>query len=194
MQRSKYFFIILAGLASATSVAQTSSEEPDTTLASLEQLTENGVKYVCGGIGSDEAAHLQRAASGYDLMMTFAASTGAYLADVDVTISDSRGRAVLNVTCDGPILLVDLPNRGNYRVEAEAEGRTLTRTARVEQRGSAQRIRMAWPVQTVDMGLTPGMQMEQGADRTSSGASGGDGASGGSSESSTKGGSATGTQ
>ncbi|GAB3551715.1 hypothetical protein GCM10027343_36330 [Noviherbaspirillum agri] len=173
MHRSKYFLFLLAAFGSATAVAQSSGGAPNTTVAALEQQTENGVKYVCGGIGRDEVASLERAASDYDLMMTFAASNGAYLADVDVAIADARGRTVLNVTCDGPILLVDLPARGNYRVEAEAEGRTLTRTARVDQRGPAQRIRLAWPVQTVDMGLTPGMQVEQDTGRTSSGASGG---------------------
>ncbi|HEY0844394.1 MAG TPA: hypothetical protein VGE12_03455 [Noviherbaspirillum sp.] len=182
MQRSKRFLFLLAGFASAAAFAQsgadtsmqTSGDTASPAMAGLEPRTENGVKYVCGGVGSDEAASMKRAASDYDVMMTFAASTGAYLADVDVAISDSRGRSVLNVTCDGPILLVDLPRGGNYRVQAEAEGRTLTRTAQVGERGAVQRIRMAWPVQTVDMGLSPGAQPQMDAGRTSSGASQGE--------------------
>lgn len=181
MRRSKRFIFILAGVATATVFAQATSdgrksatdERPASPLAGLEQRTEDGVKYVCGGVGSDEAATLKAAASKYDLMMTFAASTGAYLADVGVTIADARGRSVLDVMCDGPILLVDLPKDGRYRVRAEAEGRTLTRSAQVRERGNVQRIRMAWPVQTVDMGLTPAMREQQtGAGTTSSGSDG----------------------
>lgn len=163
MQRKKHFLLALAGLASAVAWAQNATEggaadssgASESTMAGLQERTENGVKYVCGGIGSDEVASMKDAASDYDLMMTFAASTGAFLADVDVEIADARGRPVLNVTCDGPIMLVDLPRDGRYRVQAEAEGRTLTRSAQVRERGNVQRIRMAWPVQTVDMGLSP---------------------------------------
>lgn len=184
MQRSKRF-LILAGFASTVAFAQSSTEgssadtgDTETSpIARLEKQTENDVKYVCGGIGTEEVAGLKDAASNYDLMMTFAASTGAFIADVDVEIADARGRPVLNVTCDGPIMLVDLPRDGRYRVRAEAEGRTLTRTAQVRERGSVQRIRMAWPVQTVDMGLSPSASPEPpGTGMTGSGSSAGESA------------------
>lgn len=176
-------FLILAGFASTTAFAQSSPADSNTgtgdstasPIAQLEQRTDNDVKYVCGGIGSDEVASLKQAASDYDLMMTFAASTGEYIADVDVEIADARGRPVLNVTCDGPIMLVDLPRDGRYRVRAEAEGRTLTRSAQVSERGNVQRLRLAWPVQTVDMGLSPTAGPQpSGAGMTGSGSSGGE--------------------
>lgn len=182
MQSAQHFFLILAGFASAAAIAQSSSERDtaaaDETAASspiaqLEQRTESGVKYVCGGVGADEAASLKKAASNYDMMMTFAASTGAYLADVNVEIDDARGSSVLNVTCDGPIMLVDLPSDGNYRVRAETGGKTLIRSAQVRDRGDVQRIPMAWPVQVVDMGISPAARPEQaGAGATGSGTSG----------------------
>ena len=181
MQRST-LFLILAGFASASAFAQTSTagnagtgEATASTIDRLEKQAGNDVKYVCGGVGSDEVASLKDAASDYDLMMTFAASTGAYIADVDVEIADARGRTVLDVNCDGPIMLVDLPSDGRYRVRAEAEGRMLTRSAQVSERGNVQRLRMAWPVQTVDMGLSPSARPEStGAGMTGSGASGGE--------------------
>jgi hypothetical protein len=179
MQRSKYFFLVLAGVASATAFAQSAPESgvagaaSPSTAAGPEPRIENDVKYVCGGIGTDEVASLQDAAKDYDLMMTFAASTGAFLADVDVEIADARGRSVLNVTCDGPIMIVDLPRDGRYRVRAETGGRTLIRTAQVRERGNVQRIRMAWPVQTVDMGISPSTRPDQtDAGATGSGSSG----------------------
>jgi hypothetical protein len=181
MQRST-LFLILAGFASTAAFSQPSSNSSgvgsgdslSATVARLEKQTENDVKYVCGGIGIDEVASLKDAASNYDLMLTFAASSGAFIADVDVQIADARGRPVLNVTCNGPIMLVDLPRDGRYRVRAEAEGRTLTRSAQVSERASVQRIRMAWPVQTVDMGLSPSAGTDPSAGRMTSSGSGGD--------------------
>lgn len=143
------------------------------TIARLEKQTDNDVKYVCGGIGINEVASLKDAASNYDLMMTFAASTGEYLANVDVEIADARGKPVLSANCDGPIMLVDLPKDGRYRVRAEAEGRTLTRTAQVREQGKVQRLRLAWPVQVVDMGIPPGATPQaSGSSMTGSGSSG----------------------
>jgi len=188
MQRST-LFLILAGFASTTALAQPSphssgaagGESLSSTVARLEKQTENDVKYVCGGVGIDEVASLKDAASDYDLMMTFAASTGAFIADVNVEIADARGKSVLKVNCGGPIMLVDLPRDGRYRVRAEAEGRTLTRSAQVSERGSVQRIRMAWPVQTVDMGSSPAARPDpSAAGMSSSGASGDTGAAEGS--------------
>lgn len=178
MQRS-IRFLLLAGFASATAFAQSpqdstragTGDSMASTVARLEKQTENDVKYVCGGIGREEVASMKDAASNYDLMMTFAASTGAFLADVGVEIADAKGNPVLNVNCDGPIMLVDLPKDGRYRVRAEAAGRTLTRSAQVSERGNVQRIQMAWPVQVVDMGLSPGQQ-PSGSGMTSSGSSG----------------------
>ncbi|WP_420473763.1 hypothetical protein [Noviherbaspirillum sp. ST9] len=182
MKRSTHLFLI-ASFASINAIAQSSNDSAAmqtddltaSTIARLEKQTDNDVKYVCGGIGINEVASLKDAASNYDLMMTFAASTGEYLANVDVEIADSRGTPVLNANCDGPIMLVDLPKDGRYRVRAEAEGRALTRTAHVRERGNVQRLRLAWPVQVVDMGISPSaIPQSSGAGASSSRSSGGD--------------------
>lgn len=146
----------------------------------LRPQSKNGVAYLCGGIGSEEQAKMKAAASKYDVMMTFAAANGAYLADVDVNIKDSKGESVFSASCDAPIMLVDLPKGGNYEISAEAEGKTLTRSARLSDKGSVKRITMAWPTKVVNMGLAPDMRAGTGEqDSRSSGGTEQQGTSGG---------------
>jgi hypothetical protein len=64
-------------------------------------------------------------------MLTFATSSGAYLADVAVRIADGRGAAVLEATCGGPIMLVDLPAAGTYQITATSSGASQQRSVSV---------------------------------------------------------------
>ena len=161
--------LFLAGFAPALSLAQTGAPDrapaPDRPLpapmTTLEPKTGNGVTYLCGGVGEEESDAMKQAASDYDLMVTFATSTGAYLADVSVVIADARGRPLLRTGCDAPIMLVEFEKPGNYRVRADANGHTVTRNARVRSGGKVRTVAMAWPVQLVDMGRTPALQGEQ---------------------------------
>lgn len=166
MMKIKTLLLLLAGCTSSLAIAQAGpgrgmpppmeAGRTNAPIMAIEPQTVNGVTYLCGGIGSEEANNMKSVASKYDLMMTFAASNGAYLADVNVNIVDPRGRPVLNVNCDAPIMLVEVPRSGRYRVIAETGGRTLTRTAMVsDAAGKTETLRMTWPVSTVDMGLTP---------------------------------------
>jgi hypothetical protein len=84
--------------------------------------------FICGGVGQDEAQRMRADAGKHDLMLTFAVSNGAYLADVDVEIRSSKGAVVLSAKCDGPIMLVDLPARGSWRVTATANGQSRQKT------------------------------------------------------------------
>ncbi|HZW21481.1 hypothetical protein [Noviherbaspirillum sp.] len=131
--------------------------EPSPT-ARLKPVTQDDVTYLCGGVGEEESRFMKAQARDYDLMLTFATRSGAYLADVDVDISDARGNNVLQLACDSPILLVDLPKGGTYKVRAEAAGYTLNKTVRVA--GSAPQSRVAssilsWPQQVAEAGGPP---------------------------------------
>lgn len=122
--------------------------------ARLKPVTQDDVTYLCGGIGDEEVAYMKQEAKGYDLMLTFAARDGAYLADVDVDIKDARGNSVLQMACDAPILLVDLPRSGTYRVRAETAGYELNRSVKVNA-GAKKRQRVAnavmtWPQQVAE--------------------------------------------
>ncbi|HYD63690.1 MAG TPA: hypothetical protein VEC35_25270 [Noviherbaspirillum sp.] len=104
---------------------------PPSPIARLKPVTHDDVAYLCGGVGEEESTYMKREAKDYDLMLTFATRKGEYLADVDVDILDAKGNTVLQMACDSPILLVDLPQGGSYRVKAETAGYALNRTVRV---------------------------------------------------------------
>ncbi|WP_019140436.1 hypothetical protein [Noviherbaspirillum massiliense] len=111
-----------------------------------QEKTQNGLAYACGGIGAEEAAYMKRQARDYDLMLSFVARDGSYLADVGVEIKDARGNTVFQTRCDAPILLVDLPRNGTYEVHAEAGEYRIDRSATVtvKQRGRAH-LALVWP-------------------------------------------------
>lgn len=122
--------------------------------AELKPVVQGDVTYLCGGVGEDEEAFMKQEAKGYDLMLTFAARNGAYLADVNVDIADAKGNSVLQATCDGPIMLVDLPRSGSYRVNADAAGYTLQQTVKVsaakKTRRSVASASLVWPQQVAE--------------------------------------------
>lgn len=147
-------------------------------VAELKPVVQGDVTYLCGGIGEQEIAFMKREAKDYDLMLTFAARNGAYLADVDVNIADTKGNSVLQANCDAPIMLVDLPRSGNYRVQAEAEGYTRNRVVRVtnaKKGGPGVTVAsMVWPRQVLDAAptATGGSETGEGAAGATSGSSG----------------------
>lgn len=128
--------------------------------------TENGVTYMCGGVGEAEAQYMSQAARDYDLKLTFAARSGAYVADPTVTIADAKGNEILRKICGGPMMLVDLPKGGAYRVKAEIAGHTLDRTVRVRE-GRINTAIFTWPSDVV--GVDRQAEMRRGPSTQSSG-------------------------
>ena len=126
----------------------------------LKPQTQGDVTYLCGGIGEEETNYMKHEAQGYDLMLTFATQDGSYLADVNVDIRNPKGEPVLQTKCDSPILLVDLPRSGTYRIRAETAGYVLNQTAKVtakEKRGAQlAAIVLAWPQQVAEAPAAPG--------------------------------------
>jgi hypothetical protein len=117
-------------------------------VAAIETRTENGFTYACGGVGETEEAQIKDRARDYDMMLTFATRKGEYLADVNVEIEDARGDTRLQAMCGGPIMLVDVPKSGTYRIHAESGGYTLNKTARVTTRQRhPDALVMHWPSQ-----------------------------------------------
>lgn len=99
-------------------------------LALTEGKTAQGGPYVSGGIALGERAALERVREEHNLWIATAAKkTGAYLADVRVTITDEAGNTVLGTRLDGPWLLVKL-KLGSYKVDArfgnQAQQKTTT--------------------------------------------------------------------
>lgn len=126
--KAKHGLVLLSLLSATVLAAPPIASERD---PHLQLRSEQGITYLCGGIGESEAGNMKRAAGNYDAMLVFARSDGAYLADVNVEISDARGRSILNGLCDGPIMLVDVQQPGTYRVRAEFDGRTQRRSLHI---------------------------------------------------------------
>ncbi|MDC8756327.1 carboxypeptidase regulatory-like domain-containing protein [Janthinobacterium fluminis] len=147
--KAKFALLMACGVACGAALAQSGAAGRDVA-AHLAPTTENGVTYLCGGIGSTEAAQMKRDASAYNLMLTFAENTGAYLANVGVNISDARGNTILETTCDAPIMLVNFPKAGTYRVKAEVDGHPLNRVVRVSGRGRHSAVSMVWPSRLIE--------------------------------------------
>jgi len=84
--------------------------------------TDQGWRYVSGGIGLDEREQFAQMRGDYSLRVATAArGSGAYLAEVEVRITDESGKPVFQRELDGPLLLIDLPP-GRYVVEATLAG------------------------------------------------------------------------
>jgi hypothetical protein len=99
-----------------------------------EAVSRDGVLYMTGGIGADEAKTFLALAPRYSLRMMFSAASGNYLSDVDVTIANAAGHAILDTRTEGPFLFVMLP-AGHYRIAAHAGRAEMTRTVDVPRRG-----------------------------------------------------------
>ena len=95
-----------------------------------EGKTIQGEPFVSGGVGSTERESLQRERTKYALFVQTAAKGGAFLADVEVSISDMAGKPVLTTKLDGPWLLVNL-KLGEYKVTASYGGKAQEKRTKI---------------------------------------------------------------
>lgn len=91
-----------------------------------EMKTMGGISYTSGGIGETERDAMRQQAKDYNLRLSFAVHSGAYLSDVKVDIRDAKGHTLVDDVSDGPWFFAKLAP-GKYKVTAEANGKTLTR-------------------------------------------------------------------
>lgn len=131
--------LALVGLACHASLALAQDDS-----AGPQRRDEGGYSYKCGGVGATEAASMKREAGHYQLMLTFAERSGAYLADVHVHVADPRAQSVLDTTCDGPIMLLNFPRAGSYHISAEAQGQRRDTVVTVG-RAHGRSLALLWP-------------------------------------------------
>jgi hypothetical protein len=97
--------------------------------------TYGSTSFVTGGVGLDESTAMKAAQKDYALSLLFVQTErGEYLSDVKVSIKDKSGDIVLETVADGPMLLAKLPP-GAYRISAEHNGKTLSKTVEIKAKG-----------------------------------------------------------
>jgi hypothetical protein len=103
----------------------------------------SGVTYVSGGAGTEEIDQLRSMEKDFNLKMVFALTSGAYLAEVNVTIVDAANKVVLDTLAEGPWFLARLP-AGTYQVNASYRTNVEHRTVAV---GTAtlNTVELRWP-------------------------------------------------
>ena len=122
---------VVAGFLMSAPMLQAASLEPvDQSGVHIQRQEQNGITYLSGGVGEDEAKAI-RQATGYNLQMTFSiGAAGKFVPDVEVVIHNAQGQAVLTLTEAGPLVYVQLPP-GKYTVVATRHGETRRDTAQV---------------------------------------------------------------
>ena len=98
----------------------------------------------CGGVGSDARSQLEASQSSANLELEFfAGKRGAYVADVDVTVTPVAGGEAFSTTTDGPLCFAQL-SPGRYRIEASYKGATRLASANVGGNGKVH-LAMGFP-------------------------------------------------
>ncbi|MFJ4394761.1 carboxypeptidase regulatory-like domain-containing protein [Pseudomonas sp. NPDC089396] len=90
----------------------------------LQPQEQNGIRYLEGGIGQDEANALRKT-PGYDLHVELSTGPdGKFQSGASVDIQNAQGSSLLSLQDAGPLLYVQLPP-GQYRVIGQADGTTV---------------------------------------------------------------------
>ena len=102
----------------------------------LQPQERNGIRYVQGGIGQDEANALRKT-TGYDLHVELSTGPeGKFQSGATVDIQNAQGKSLLSVQDAGPLLYVQLPP-GQYKVIGQADGTTVQQQVTVSGKAPA---------------------------------------------------------
>jgi len=95
---------------------------PDNPPGVVQGNSEGGLRYMSGGIGTEERDFMKRQAPRYNLRLSFAVNSGQYLSEGKLVIENQDGKQIMGATTNGPWFYVQLPP-GKYTVKAMFEGR-----------------------------------------------------------------------
>jgi len=102
----------------------------------------NGVKYLTGGVGSDERAAMQKMAKGnYNLQFVFAETSGPYLSDIKIDIQGKDGKKIVDTSTAGPWFFAKLPN-GQYKITVTHGGKS--EVQHLDVANNFQRVIFSW--------------------------------------------------
>ncbi len=98
--------------------------------------------FSCGGVGQNEQEQFKRDAGSHDALVTFATPGGAYVAGVDIKVSGADGKVLAQGRCEGPLMLLDVPGSGHYRIDASYGGQQQHKDAQLG--GTHSRLSFVW--------------------------------------------------
>jgi hypothetical protein len=108
----------------------------------LQPQEQNGIRYLAGGIGQDEA-NAMRHTQGYDLHVELSTGPeGKFQSGATVDIQNAQGKSLLSVQDVGPLLYVQLPP-GQYKVIGQADGTTVQQQVTVNGKAPAM-VNLNW--------------------------------------------------
>lgn len=100
-------------------------------LALTRSASPQGWAFLDGGVGRSEIESMEAERGKYSLwLITAARMSGAYLADVDISITNDQGAKVFERRLEGPWLMIDLP-LGRYEVQARMGQESLKRVTTI---------------------------------------------------------------
>ncbi len=102
-------------------------------VAQDQELSYQGTHYACTGVG--ESKEDPRWAN-YSTKLMFTTGGRAYVSFVQVKVEDAQGKVVLEVDCDAPWVVAQLPP-GSYSIKATAE-RKYPKSAKIQVGGGKQ--------------------------------------------------------
>lgn len=93
--------------------------------------TVNGVRVLSGGVGDEAQDEMQRLQDEFNLHITFADDTGAYLAEVPLVIENDAGETLVDTVSRGPLFYAEL-DAGEYTVSTTMNGVEHKRTVSID--------------------------------------------------------------
>lgn len=106
-------------------------------------ISEAGIAYVVGGVGTDERQAMRSAYKHYKLRVEVAEKGGAYTADMQLKLLKPDGQTLVDVLIDGPWLLVDVPS-GEYVLAVVKDGRHFRQKIKLGNEAQ-QHVVFVWP-------------------------------------------------
>jgi hypothetical protein len=137
-----------SGVQSAPGVVTGGDSQSGISLRSDSARGNASVPVVSGGVSQNARDNMRSQTPPHNVKMVFALNTGNYLSDVQVRVTDSAGKVVIDDVSNGPWLFAQLPP-GNYTATATYNGKPVTQRFSAGKSG-VRTAQFRWPASVED--------------------------------------------